>query len=882
MPGLAVGFMSVTILTFASWIMFEASQPAWLKAIAGFAVIISGVSLTLLVTFQLKAEREKQQHQEIRQRYLDLLKISEDLIWTTDRDGTITQINDAAWPILGMTPENIIGQPFLDFIPPSEQHRVASALAGIRNGKTVRHFVTMMLTIDQETIQVNLNAKPSLDPSGSISGITGTATNVTEQVRSLEVLARSERRYRQMFEQNRAIKLILDSNSGRIVEANDAARDYYGYAEAQLIGMPIDRLFHFADPAQPAVLHALASDECDSHLLKQRLSSDEIRDAEVHAGPISVNGQHLLYLVVHDITERMNSEHALRENEQKLQGIVEAASEGIVMLDEAGRVVLFNPAAQRIFRYTEQEILGKSFDHLLEPGFLQENNGIAHSDIKVWLAAMNDASSDLIGQRDDSTLFPLRLALSRVDIDASKHYVVLLQDISESKRKEERLNYLAQHDVLTGLLNRREFKRRLDLRLTSPESPDELLTLCYIDIDQFGIINNSCGQTAGNELLKQISTLITSQMHEAEIIGRLGGDEFGVLFTDCTIERAQHICNTLLQTMKSFHFNWEEQSFDIALSIGLTGFSPSNENISGVLSAAHIACNMAKARGHNHLHIYHAGDIELIKEYGDMRLISRITQALNEERFRLMIQPIAALQEQATSPHHYEVLVKMRDEKGRTINPDNFIPAAERYVLMPAIDRWVINNLFSTQGDNLRQWSEELNRDTFLFAVNLSGCSLNDEGFLNYLLRQFTEWRIPYQSICFEITETAAVSSLERAQHLINRLREQGCSFALDDFGTGLSSYSYLKDLPVDYLKIDGAFVRNFTIDRVNQAMVESINQVGHALGLKTIAEWAENQTALERLQAMGVDYAQGYGVGKPRPLESFGLTATVHESCQP
>jgi EAL domain-containing protein (putative c-di-GMP-specific phosphodiesterase class I) len=290
------------------------------------------------------------------------------------------------------------------------------------------------------------------------------------------------------------------------------------------------------------------------------------------------------------------------------------------------------------------------------------------------------------------------------------------------------------------------------------------------------------------------------------------------------------------------------------------------------MSQADIACHVAKTHGRNCIHVYRQGDAELIRRHGDVHMVPSINHAISEDRFLLMAQPIMPIAAGKSATPHFEILVRMLDEHGNIVIPGEFVPAAERYTLMPAVDRWVVNRLFARQWENLQTWSRKQG-DTFLFAVNLSATSLMDHGFLGYLKRQFTNWNVPFSSICFEITETAAISRLDQAKRFIEELKSAGCSFALDDFGTGLSSYTYLKELAVDYLKIDGGFVRNMADDPVDHAMVDSINQIGHILGLETIAEWAEDQHTLNQLRALNVDYAQGYGVGKIIALDDFELS---------
>ncbi len=562
----------------------------------------------------------------------------------------------------------------------------------------------------------------------------------------------------------------------------------------------------------------------------------------------------------------------LRENEKKLGAIVEATGEGIILVDAQGIIRLFNPAAEAMFGYTNEEAVGSEVSILLPRSLTAEPSHYLSQFHVTGDSPPEEASREISGRHKNGDEFPIRISVRRYDLDGKIHYVGLIQDISEQINTRERLDFLNTHDALTGLMNRREFERLLDSLLTIPEAKDQRKVLCYIDVDQFKVINDTLGHIAGDDVLKQIGLLIKAQLRDSGTLARLGGDEFAVLLTDCTIEQAQEFAHGLLQTIGNFLFIWEDKSYEIAVSIGLAEFGPHSDLGANILGAADVACLMAKEQGRNRIHVYHPGDADLIRHHGDMHLVSGITQALNEERFHLYAQPIAPVNPSSTEQRHYEVLVRMVDESGDLVVPDSFVPAAERYILMPAVDRWVINQLFSSQGDNLRRWSRLNEGRGFLFAINLSGTSLSDEGFLSYIKRQFSKWDIPYQTICFEVTETAAIANLARARDLITSLKKLGCYFALDDFGAGLSSFSYLKGLPVDYLKIDGSFVRHMAEDPVDYAMVESINQIGHILGLKTIAEWAEDSATLNQLRALNVDFAQGYGVGEPEPMHSFKI----------
>lgn len=554
----------------------------------------------------------------------------------------------------------------------------------------------------------------------------------------------------------------------------------------------------------------------------------------------------------------------LRESRLKLQAILSATTDGIILTDVQGRIEIFNPSAEMMFGRLTEDVLNANLFKLL-PEFVSSEGADS-------LLRQQDAEHapplvrETIGRRKGGTKFPARLWVSSIRFDEEPHILIVVQDLTEHERNEKHLAFLEQRDVLTGLLNRREFEHRLTTILADPQTgPGVPHVLSQIDADRFKLINDTCGHEAGDEMLKQLAMLIKAKLSVAELTCRSGGDEFIALFKHRTAEEVRKICDGLTQTVRNFIFTWRDQSFDVAVSIGLVEFMPENEGASGVLSKADIACHMAKAHGRDRIHIYHEGDVELIRHHGDMHLVATISQALDEGRFHLYAQPIVPIAS-SSKRLHFEVLVRMIDEEGTAIIPDQFIPAAERYILMPSVDRWIINRLFSLQAENLRAW-HHIEPDNFLFAVNLSGTSIADEGFLRYLKRQFTDWDVPYRSICFEITETAAVSDLERARTFMQELNALGCTFALDDFGTGLSSYTYLKELPVDYLKIDGSFVRGMSEDPVNYALVESITQIGHVLGLQTIAEWAEDKATLTQLRALNVDFAQGFGVGEALPV---------------
>jgi diguanylate cyclase (GGDEF)-like protein len=414
------------------------------------------------------------------------------------------------------------------------------------------------------------------------------------------------------------------------------------------------------------------------------------------------------------------------------------------------------------------------------------------------------------------------------------------------------------------LINRTEFERQLHDALICAKNENRQHVLCYLDLDQFKIVNDTCGHVAGDELLRQVAGLLRGKVRDTDVLARLGGDEFGVLLKYCDPQRAPAVAESLCRTLKDFKFLWGDHSFETGASIGLVAIGEDSQSVSEVLSTADVACYAAKDKGRNQVHMYQPNDNELKQRRGEMQWVSRIRRAIDENRFRLYYQPIIPLNPGSSRDMHRELLIRLLDEEGKLVPPMAFIPAAERYNLMPDVDRWVIRNSFKLLG---AQCSNDCD---WVCTINLSGQSLCDNTFLDFVTRQLDLSGVNPDRICFEITETAAVANLVKASHFISVLKGMGCRFALDDFGSGLSSFAYLKNLKVDYLKIDGSFVRDMMNDPIDRSLVEAINEIGHVIGIQTIAEFVENNDILETLRKIGVDYAQGYAIAKPAPLEEI------------
>ena len=460
----------------------------------------------------------------------------------------------------------------------------------------------------------------------------------------------------------------------------------------------------------------------------------------------------------------------------------------------------------------------------------------------------------------------VEISLNRVRLEVGAMVIGVVRDITERRQLQIALQHQANHDDLTGLINRREFQQRLNaLVATLPTDPGPH-ALIYIDLDQFKVVNDTCGHIAGDALLRQIGQRLGACIEARDVIARLGGDEFGVLLHDVSIDQAAGVAERLCSEVAAHRFMWDGRRYDLTASIGLCAIQRETQSAEEAMSAADAACYVAKDKGRNRTQVYFGG-VACKGKRDEMQWVSRLQEALDENRFEAWQQRILNLDREAgKSADHFEVLIRLIDKDGRRVAPGEFFPSAERYGLMPAIDRWVITHLLAN--DHGKKLNTEMeNMLATHCAINLSGASLNDDKFLVFLEDSLRRSAVAGESLCFEITETVAVTSFGRVREMMQTFKQFGCRFALDDFGSGMSSFSYLKNLPVDYLKIDGSLVRNIVTDAADFAMVEAFIHVGEALGIETVAEFVETEATLQCLRGIGVDYAQGYVIHKPEPL---------------
>ncbi len=561
------------------------------------------------------------------------------------------------------------------------------------------------------------------------------------------------------------------------------------------------------------------------------------------------------------------SELALFKEKELAEVTLFSITDAVITTDDKARINFMNPVAETLLGWDKQEAKGRLICEIFQ--LVDEENCRAIENPLERLLS----NKQIVEQKVDTALkdrngnlisVELSVAPMKSQDDQVIGGVIVFQDISESRRMSRQLSWQASHDELTELFNRRVFEKRLEELLNDAWDEDNEHVLCYLDLDQFKVVNDTFGHMAGDELLRQLSIELSNSIRESDLLARLGGDEFGILLENCELQQAEKLAETIRKNIKNYRFVWEKRVFEVGVSIGVVAINKTSKKVSDILSAADLACYAAKDSGRNRIHVYKPTDEELAKRHSEMHYVMRINNALKEDAFILFKQPVVSLFDKEKLSMHWEVLVRMKNDQGDMVTPDAFIPAAERYNLMSKIDRMVIEKTFAamSQGEFFRKGYEHR-----VVGINLSGDSLNDR-FLEYIQQQAKKYKIKFNELCLEITETIAIANLSTANHFMDELKILGCQFALDDFGSGLSSFGYLKHLPVDFLKIDGSFVKDIASDDIDRAMVESINQIGHTMGLRTIAEWVEDKETLLELKKMGVDYSQGFYTGKPEPLQ--------------
>ena len=572
---------------------------------------------------------------------------------------------------------------------------------------------------------------------------------------------------------------------------------------------------------------------------------------------------------IFDISELKAAGHQAFIQRELAQVTLAAIADAVIRTDIDGRINYCNAVAENLLGHPASVLQGKQLDAICRVfGDLQQS---APVDLVCRVLSGQTAlyeNPNLYLKRHDGSVIAIDASVASVN-DPAGHFfgaVVIFHDVSAEREHATQLSYQASHDELTGLVNRREFERQLGTVLSLEGAARLRHAIMYLDLDQLKIVNDSGGHAAGDQLIRQLSALLRQRLRDRDLLARLGGDEFGIILRDCDAGDAVRVAESLRKLIFESRFVWDGKSYSTGISIGLVTEIEQFACLNDLMKVADAACFMAKDKGRNRVQRYRPDDQELSLRHREIEWVARIDQALDENRFCLYAQRIVAAG--ADDPHsqHVELLLRMVDPDGKVIPPMSFIPAAERYNLMPKIDRWVIAAAFEMLAEG---FARGVDAAIVTCAINISGASIEDEQFLDFILAEQRRTSVPFSTICFEITETTAIGNLPKAAEFIVRLRSVGCSFSLDDFGSGMASFGYLKHLPVDFLKIDGSFVKDMVNNPIDHAMVEAINQIGHVMNKKTIAEFVENDAIFNLLKRTGVDYAQGYGIGKPQPFHA-------------
>ncbi|MBT8086026.1 MAG: EAL domain-containing protein [Woeseia sp.] len=713
--------------------------------------------------------------------------------------------------------------------------------------------------------------QPSTDELDKMGRMTKLAGIAIKRQQDEEKLRRSEGRYRGLFE-NVIDGVYIASREGDLLTVNPALVDMLGYDSVQdlksvgrtpiLYVNPIDRERVFARLEAQGVVknfeYRLRRKDGREIVVLENSRAVYDKDGKIvaHEGTIT------------DITERKIAETRVFEEKERAQVTLQSIGDGVITTDSNGCIDYINPVAQDLSGWDIRSARGKPIEKIMtivnEHTRRSVENPVTRC-LKEGRSIALAENSVLISKQGGEIPIQDSAAPIRDRIGNIVGAVMVFHDVSKETRLFRQLSYQASHDPITGLINRREFENQLVSALDSTRSNTELThAVLYIDLDQFKVVNDTFGHTSGDELLLQVSEIIKGNIRSTDVLARLGGDEFGVLLERCDECRAMDVAESIRSAIEEYRFSWQGAFTNVRCSIGVVVADYESPSVASVMSSADVACYSAKDMGRNQIHLYQDSDASVRHE--EMKWVSRITSAVEDDRLELYFQPIVGIgPAHENAAGHYELLLRMRDENGDLVTPDQFIPAAERYNMMSTLDRWVVREALTKLADR-----SDVENAHYTLAINLSGTSLSEDRFLEYVIKELETHKLPAGAICFEITETAAISNLSRVVHFMQVLKKLGCKFSLDDFGSGLSSFAYLKTLPVDYIKIDGHFIRNVAENTVDESMVRAISQVGNAMGIETIAERVETQVVMDKLGEIGVAYVQGYLIARPTSVASF------------
>ena len=675
----------------------------------------------------------------------------------------------------------------------------------------------------------------------------------------------------------RTLPEIVIVHDERILLANDSAASLIGLEPQQLVGREVADL---VKPAYRALFRntmakRLAGEQVPRRLEIQLINGNESGLwVEAQSSSIEFNGHRAILTVARDVSYRKSLEVSLSRSKRQAQYTLESIAEGVITTDNDGLIDYMNQAAETLIGTNRDDATGHRIGELFtlvddadrRPlGDPVERSLAMRRRVNMGRRAVMVTTDGEHEHSVEITASPIRGPGSSIS-----GTVVVFHDVGEIRGLTRRMSYQATHDPLTGLINRREFERRLDEAMDDAHAEEAIHMLFYMDLDRFKAVNDSCGHLAGDNMLREVANLIKEQVRDSDFVGRLGGDEFGALLIGCPIEKARQIATDICNAIADYRFVWKDKIFNIGISIGLVEISHISGTLQDVMSAADSACYVAKQQGRGQVHVYSARDEAVARERGDIQWLRRLQSALHEDRFTLAVQPILAMAGGVDSGPAMEVLIRLPDGQGRVADTAEFLRPAERYQLMPQIDRWVVNAALTAiaSGEIKLPGGRSC-------ALNLSGQTLGDESFLSFVVEALDRSGVSPSSICFEVTEASILSNVQHAQRFIEVLHGIGCEFSLDDFGSGMGSFSNLKHLPIDYLKIDGTYTRNLRADQVNQEMVTAMIKLARTMQFRIVAEEVEHQDDFDWLRDVGVDFVQGHFVDPPTALGATSPTSS-------
>jgi len=701
---------------------------------------------------------------------------------------------------------------------------------------------------------------------GSVGDIAENADRLLARLQK-ETSTRAEREfvYRRLAEaMHEAVAVERDG----IQLANAKFAELCGVASpAQLVGRSMSELVH---PDYVELMAEHLRHHREGLPAPQRLEA-ELRTVGGHAARlefsfarISYEGQPALLITAVEMTPLPAVDEARRGHAAAWDAL-DALGEGVLTTDVEGRIVYVNKAGESLIGKPAADALGRTLLEVIDLTEEGERKTLGDP-VRQCLSTggrvhIGRRGMVLSGAGDAERSIELAVSPLRDPAGELSGTVITLRDVSDLRGLTRQMSYQASHDALTGLVNRREFERRLEEALESAHGAGQRHVLCYLDLDRFKAVNDECGHTAGDSMLREVAALIKDAVRDSDTVGRLGGDEFGVLLVGCPLEKARQIADDVVRAVADYRFVWKDKIFNIGVSVGLVEVSRESGTLEDLIGAADSACYVAKKQG-GHVHVYSARDEAAARSRGEIHWLQQLQSALKEGRFELHAQQIVAVDPTLASGPGLEVLLRLRDESGVSVAPAEFMRAAERYRLMPHVDRWVVQTALAALG----RGAVRLQPGRVL-CINLSGQTLGDAAFLEFVVDCLDRTAVSPDRICFEVTENSVITNIEHAHRFIGVLHGMGCQFALDDFGRGLSSFANLKNLSLDYLKIDGYFIRNLASDTVNQAMVTAMIKLARSLNFRVVAEHVEDMSSLESVRRMGVDFVQGYQVGRPQPL---------------